>query len=325
MGPLEQRLAILESAIAEHRGRPAQITRRQRTEETWASAALAGATLTLPETRSLLERGIVGGTRPFRDYLLIWGYGQGVEWVARQRPMRPLFTVAEVRGLHVQICAAAALVEPAARDAGAWRVTRLAAHTAATVAVPPPMIAREVASFTDRFASGPPAGESPFVWLAALHERFDRLRPFAIANGRVLRLLIGLALVRLGLPLSSILPRDARAYRSARIRADGGDLFPLAYLIARGVARNLEPGVPRSALVPLSALVDERLSLAALRKAATRGGLRHVYVGARVYSTHGWRNDYLERTASATRLKRGAPIVVTRMEKKTIPTRIDRS
>jgi Fic family protein len=325
MGPIERRLGALEASIAEHRGRPVPITRRQRTEETWASAALAGVTLTLPEARSLLERGIVGGTRPFRDYLLIWGCGQGVEWVARQRPARPLFTVAELRRLHGYVCAPLALVEPAARDAGAWRVTTLAGNTPAVVATPPALVAREVASFADRFAGGPPAAQSDFVWLAALHERFDRLRPFAIANGRVLRLLVALALVRLGYPLSSIPPRDARAYRRARERADGGDLFPLAYLIARGVARNLEPGVPRSALVPLSALADERLSLAALRKAVTRGGLHHVYVGSRVYSTRGWRNDYLERAAAAKRLKSGAPIVVTRIEKNTIPTRIERS
>ncbi|HXP92421.1 MAG TPA: Fic family protein, partial [Candidatus Binatia bacterium] len=279
MRPIERRLATLESSIAEHRGRPAEITRAQRTQEIWASSALAGATLTLAETRSLLERGIVSGTRPFRDYLLVWGYGQGLGWVARQRPSRPVFTVAELRALHVHVCAALALVEPAARDAGAWRLARLAAPAGAAVATPPAMIAREVASFADRFAAGPPPHESPFVWLAAMHERFDRLRPFALANGRVLRLLLGLALVRLGLPLAPILPRDARAYRRARIRADSGDAIPLAYLIARGVARNLEPGVPRSALVPLSALADERLSLAALRKAATRGQLRHVYVG----------------------------------------------
>jgi Fic family protein len=298
MGPLARRLAVLESLIGEHRGRPAEISRAQRTVETWASSVLAGATLTLAETRSLLERGIVSGTRPFRDYLLVWGYGQGLDWVVRQRPSRPLFTIAELRALHVSICTPLGLVDAAARNPGAWRITRLTATPGTTVATPPALIAREVASFADRFAGGPPPDESPFLWLATMHERFDRLRPFAIGNGRVLRLLLALALVRLGLPLAAVLPREARAYRRARIRADAGDLYPLAYLIARGVARNLEPGVPRSALVPLSALADERLSLAALRKAVTRGRLRHVYIGARVYSTRGWRNDYLERVAA---------------------------
>jgi hypothetical protein len=325
MRPLDRRLAALESAIAEHRGRPAEISRAQRTQETWASCALAGATLTASETRSLLERGIVSGTRPFRDYLLVWGYGQGMNWVTRQRPSRPLFTIAELRALHVHVCSALALVEPEARNAGEWRISRLPANSQATVATAPAMIAREVAFFVDRFGSGPPPESSPFVWLAAMHERFDRLRPFAIANGRVLRLLLALALVRLGFPLAPVLPREARAYRIARTRADAGDPLPLACMIARAVARNFEPGVPRSALAPLSALADERLSLAALRKAATRGALRHVYVGARVYSTRGWRNDYLERAAAATRLKSGAPSVVARIEKNVMPTRTDRS
>src|SRR5271167_3459989 len=109
MGPIQRRLGTLESSIGEHRGRPAEISRAQRTQEIWASSALAGATLTLAETRSLVERGIVGGTRPFRDYLLVWGYAQGLNWVVRQRPSRPLFTVSELRTLHVLLCAPLAL------------------------------------------------------------------------------------------------------------------------------------------------------------------------------------------------------------------------
>lgn len=292
------RLRRLEARLAD---RPAAtaVSRAERTEETWASAALAGATLTLAETRALVERGAVMGTRPFRDYLLVWGYGAAVDWVARQRPGRRLFEIAEVRALHVRFSAASALVERAARDAGAWRTTNPPAADGRVVAAPA-FVARDVALLADRFAPGPVPGESRFLWLAALHQRFDRIRPFAFGNGRAVRLLVNLVLVRLGLPFATIRPRDARAYERARRHADEGDLVPLAVLLARAAARSAERTLPARGLVPLATLADGSLSLAALRKAAARGRLRHVYRGARVFSTPEWRDRYLrERTRPA--------------------------
>lgn len=298
VGSWAGRLATIEAGALRLRRGPgsAPLARGMVAAETWASASLAGAALTLPETRTLLERGIAAGSRPLRDYLLAWGYGDAVAWIARAQPGRPLFTLAELRALHVRACKPLALLEPAYREAGEWRTSNAPPAREGLIYLPPALIAREIALLIDRCAAGPPPVQSPFVWLASFHERFDRIRPFALANGRAVRLMLNLALVRLGYPLAAIVPRDARAYRRAREAAQQGDPLPLAYLIARSVARNVEAtGAPRGALLPLAALAGNGLSLAALRKAAMRGRLRHAYIGARIYSTLEWREAYLSR------------------------------
>lgn len=88
-------------------------------------------------------------------------------------------------------------------------------------------------------------------------------------------------LVRLGYPPIIILKRQRDAYLSAMRRADAGDHGALGELIARAMEDNLNRfivpnGAGPARMVPLAALVDEDLSLAALRQAAQRGRLNAV-------------------------------------------------
>ena len=103
----------------------------------------------------------------------------------------------------------------------------------------------------------------------------------AHGNGRAGRLLLNLVLVRLGYPPVIIFKRQRDAYLTAMQRADLGDYGALGELIARAMYDNLNrfivPNVAGPArLVPLTALVDDEFSLAALRQAAQRGRLDAV-------------------------------------------------
>jgi hypothetical protein len=78
-----------------------------------------------------------------------------------------------------------------------------------------------------------------------------------------------------------VFKRHRDAYLSALRRADAGDHGPLGEIIARAMLENLSrfivPSVTGPArLVPLTALVNEHFSLAALRQAAQRGRLDAV-------------------------------------------------
>lgn len=264
-----------------------------RLEEVWGSCAFAGSATTLSQTRALLQRGVVAGDRPFRDYLMVWGYGQASAWVQAQRPPAagPLITVGDIRQLHARATAGVVLVESAATP-GAWRTHNAKPFRSGVVPTPPSMIVSEVASLVDRYGHRAPAGSSRFLWLAAFQERLDRIRPFSSAGGRVARLAVNLLLTRMGLPFMTIPPRTIRAYRDAIARADAGDLYPLALYTARSVERNLGRFAPPADLRPLAALAGP-ISLDALRKAALRGRLRHVYLGSRLCSTPAWRDEYL--------------------------------
>ncbi len=285
---------VLRLALDAHpfeAGEPVKLALRL--EEVWGSCALSGAALNLAQTRALLQRGLVAGDRPFRDYLMVWGYGQASGWVQSQRPRTSgaLLTVAEVRQLHARVTAGMALVDSSATP-GAWRTHNPRPVRGGVVATPPSMIVSELAGLVDRFGYGPPAGTSRFLWLAMFQERLERIRPFAAASGRVARLAINLLLARMGLPFATIPPRSIRTYREALTQADAGNLYPLATYTARSVRRNLGRFSTPAGLRSLSALAGP-VSAEALRKAALRGRLRHVYVGARLYSTAGWRDEYL--------------------------------
>jgi hypothetical protein len=91
-------------------------------------------------------------------------------------------------------------------------------------------------------------------------------------------LLLNLMLVRLGYPPVIVLKQQRPAYLAAMQRADDGDYGPLGEILARAMYDNLNrfivPSLAGPArLVPLAALVDKELSLAALRQAAQRGRL----------------------------------------------------
>jgi Fic family protein len=76
-------------------------------------------------------------------------------------------------------------------------------------------------------------GIAPEVESAWLHHRFSQIHPFQDGNGRVSRLLASLVLLRAGL-FPMVVPREEKdIYIETLEYADGGDLQPLVYLIAR--------------------------------------------------------------------------------------------
>ena len=114
--------------------------------------------------------------------------------------------------------------------------------------------------------------------LARLHNEFERVHPFIDGNGRAGRLLLNLVLVRVGYPPVVVLKTQRTQYLAAMQRADAGDYGPLGEILARAIYDNLNRFIVPSLagphrLVPLTALVDETFSLAALRQAAQRGRL----------------------------------------------------
>ncbi|MGL5852378.1 MAG: Fic family protein, partial [Phycicoccus sp.] len=259
------------------------------------STALEGNTLVLREVEVLLDRGKAVGAKPLREYLEVTGYADAARWVYAQA-LEPgdwhdggLVSMQELRHIHRLAMDPAWQVAPhpdATQHEAPGGFRRHDIHPFGSGMTPPawPLVDAEITGWVDAVndpRSGPASGErtEPLPErLAAVHHTFECIHPFIDGNGRAGRLVLNLLLVRLGYPPAVILKRQRAAYLAALRQADSGDHGPLGELLARAMYDNLNrfivPGLAGPArLVPLAALVDDDLSLVALRLAAQRGRL----------------------------------------------------
>ena len=94
--------------------------------------------------------------------------------------------------------------------------------------------------FTENIES-PPASIASF--LAQLHHRFIFIHPFDDGNGRIVRLLLNYALIRLGYPPFVIKDKDKKTYFSALQKADAGNMDVLEAYLGRTLVSWLEIGI----------------------------------------------------------------------------------
>jgi Fic family protein len=298
-----QRFATAIDELGRYGGLPTPIEAKPLWDDVWHleahhSTALEGNTLVLREVEKLLEEGRAVGSKELKDYMEVLGYSEAARWVYEQgvAPQElvheGLVSVTEVRHVHRLTMAKVWDVAPhpqASSDEAPGSFRRRDIHPFPGGMTPPtyPLVPAGVTSWVDeanRFgvdlADGTPGLADAPESLARIHVDFERLHPFIDGNGRTGRLLLNLVLTRLGWPPIVIFREQRGRYLRALDRADHDDLGPLAELIARAVVDNLHRLIPNIAgpakYVPLEALADDELSLAALKQAAGRGRLEAI-------------------------------------------------
>lgn len=297
----------LEAALLELRERLGGLPSPQESQYIWSdiwhleahhSTALEGNTLVLREVEALLDKGRAVGSKPLKEYMEVKGYGDAAKWVYAQAHEPEawgtdgLLTVQEVRNIHYLAMTPVWQVSPhpdATDREGPGMFREHDIHPFSAGMKPPdwPLVPGLTAQWVDTvrgmsdvLAAG--SGEEPLPEaLARVHNEFERVHPYIDGNGRTGRLILNLILVRLGYPPVIILKKQRDAYLHAMQKADVGDYGPLGEILARAMYDNLNrfivPNVAGPArMVPLAALADENLSIAALRQAAQRGRLNAV-------------------------------------------------
>jgi cell filamentation protein, protein adenylyltransferase len=299
--------ARLESAIDELNERLGGLPSPKESEYVWSdiwhleahhSTALEGNTLVLREVEALLDKGRAVGAKPLKEYMEVQGYGIAARWVYGHA-VDPgdwhtdgLISIQEIRHIHSLAMSPVWQVAPhpdaTDREApGMFREHDI--HPFGGGMTPPPwsLVPARVQDWVDEVNVAVvhigDDGEAPLPeMLARLHNSFEKVHPFIDGNGRAGRLLLNLLLVRLGYPPIIVLKQQRAAYLAAMQKADSGDYCPLGEILARAMYDNLNrfivPSLAGPArLVPLTALVDKEISLAALRQAAQRGRLDAVH------------------------------------------------
>lgn len=201
---------------------------------TYSSNAIEGNTLTLSETKVVLEDGLTVGGKPLKDHLEAVGHGKAFDFMwnltgkkDRGKTGGADFTESDIKSLHHHLFQP---MSPA--QAGKYRETPIIV-TGSSFIFPGP---GEVAELMKDFAGKLPdlkKKHHPVVYSAMAHANFVRIHPFTDGNGRIARLLMNVILFGAGYPVTVIPPVRRVEYIDALEKSHvTGDDEPFTRLIA---------------------------------------------------------------------------------------------
>ena len=256
---------------------------------TYHSNAIEGNTLTLPETKLVLEEGITIGGKSLREHLEATNNAKAfdiMENIARKKK-----TIDHVIIQHIHEVVTSGILE----EAGKYR-TRNVRITGAVKT--PPDWSKVIKLMDELIEKVAQSKKHPVEVAALLHHGFVRIHPFIDGNGRVARLLTNLYLTAQGYPPIVLKIEDkGKYYRFLRAAdAEKPDIF--VNFIAKAVNDNLTMylsifgGV--NELLPLKELAQNSpYSQEYLGLRARQGVLDAAKLGKSWYSTRHAIEQYL--------------------------------
>ncbi len=177
---------------------------------TYASNALEGNSLTLTETKVLLEDGITVGGKPMRDCWEAAGHAKAYDFMlSLARSEAPVLREENLRRLHYLFYCG---IDP--DSAGQYRKEQV--FITGTEYLPP--TPEEVPGLMEEFIRELERRKDtmhPVAFAAFAHRRLVDIHPFRDGNGRTARLLMNLILVREGYCIVTIPPVLRMEYISA--------------------------------------------------------------------------------------------------------------
>jgi len=179
-------------------------------EWTYNSNAIEGNTLTLKETKVVLE-GITIGGKPMREHFEAINHKEAIDYVGEVVANNVPFTEHVIKSIHQLILKN---IEPS--HAGVYRQENVlisgAAHS-------PPDYLRLAEQMSSLLADYHAFSGHPLERAARLHTDFVKIHPFVDGNGRTARLLMNLDLMKSGLLPIVIRAVDRLAYYEALDKA----------------------------------------------------------------------------------------------------------
>lgn len=190
---------------------------------TWSSNALEGNSLTESETKVVLEDGITVGGKPLKDHYEATGHSEAFDLLYKLAG-NPDITEENILELHRLF-----YYRIDAGSAGIYR-TRNVIITGTDFTPPSPT---ELPFAMQEFIAAMPALRRlhPVEYAAMLHLKLATIHPFIDGNGRTARLLMNLALLQSGYPVTIIAPIIRSDYIAALQASNKGDNTPFINFI----------------------------------------------------------------------------------------------
>ncbi|KLU21874.1 cell division protein Fic [Caballeronia mineralivorans PML1(12)] len=211
----------------------ASLGEKLRLEWIYHSNAIEGNTLTLRETKVVLE-GITVGGKSIREHFEATNHRDAILYLEDVVAKKEVLSEWQIRNIHRLV-----LKGIDDNEAGRYRHENVAIAGASTT---PPDFLHVPAEMHTLLEWYKHAGAlHPVVRAAELHTRFVKIHPFVDGNGRTGRLLLNFELMKDGYPPAVIRKEDRLAYYDALdkacVREDYGDI---TQLVGEAVQRSLE-------------------------------------------------------------------------------------
>ncbi|MDD3042661.1 MAG: Fic family protein [Methanosarcinaceae archaeon] len=197
---------------------------------TYHSNAIEGNTLTLSETKLVLEEGLTIGGKSVREHLEASNNAKAfdrIEELAKKKKAINHVTIQEIHEIVTR-----GILE----DAGRYR-TKNVRITGAIKA--PPDWSKILQSMDELIENIAEDEKHPIETVSFLHHSFVEIHPFIDGNGRVARLLTNLYLISKSYPAIVLKKEDRQKYYRTLRTADSGNLEPFANFIAKAVDESL--------------------------------------------------------------------------------------
>jgi len=291
---LMERIEKKKSRLDKKRPLPKEALNRLREEirlvHTYHSNAIEGNTLTLQETKLVIEEGMTIGGKSLSEHLEAKGNAEAfclIEDLAKKRKKIDHLTV---QLIHETV------TRGQIRDSGKYRTHNV---RIAGADKRPPDFSKILGQMDGLFRQLKSMRTHPVIAAASLHHRLVEIHPFSDGNGRVARLLTSLYLMRHGYPPIVLRKEDRRKYYSCLRMADNNDLAPFAGFIAKAADESLTIYLSvfggKDELVPLSELArDIPYSQEYMSLRARQGVIDAVKVGNVWHSTKRALETYVE-------------------------------
>ncbi len=245
---LLERLDAKKARLDGLRPLPAAILRRLREEMaiewTYNSNAIEGSTLTLRETRLILETGLTIGAKSLREHFEALNHREAIDYVEALASGKVQLTPYHVRQIHKLI-----LARIDDENAGQYRTTPVRITGAAHQPPEAWEVPHRMSEWGDRLVSMDARRRHPVELAALAHHQLTSIHPFLDGNGRTARLVMNLLLFRKGFPPAIIQQTYRRQYYRTLAQADAGNEAPVVNLVGRALERSLtlyiEAATPR--------------------------------------------------------------------------------
>jgi Fic family protein len=254
------RIDIKKSKLDELRPIPAYVLNKIKEslyiEWTYNSNSIEGNTLTLLETKMVLEEGMTIHGKSLREHFEALNHQEAIEHIEKLVSAQSMLSATDIMDIHSLV-----LQKIEKEYAGRYRTFGVRVQGANFL----PPNALKVSQLMDElldWLNNEDVELHPLIKATIYHHRFVWIHPFIDGNGRTVRLTFNLNLMRDGFPPVIILRNDRKKYYNALNKADLGDYSKLLLLVLQAAERSLDIYISSldntlDAYLPISTIVSE--------------------------------------------------------------------